>query len=185
MTFAATQARYDQQPEERRREERVNLSLSGRYALGDGREYPCTTIDISPGDIVIRAPNTKAQIGERVIAYINPIGRLEGTIARRFDGCLAIRLETNAQSRERLARKIASYVRGRRGSTTVDRSHERIDPIHRPATVSAPDAFLNVETIIQKLLHQGHALGDERKSVMAFLTKLSHEGLLRKSWQDR
>jgi hypothetical protein len=149
-------ARYDQQPEERRRDERVNLSLSGRYALGDGREYPCTTIDISPGDIVIRAPNTKAQIGERVIAYINQIGRVEGTIARRFDGCLVIGLETDAQKRERLARKIASCIRRCSGGTTVDRLHERIEPPLRPVTLSTPDAFRNLEAIVQKLIRQAY-----------------------------
>jgi len=181
MPLVATQARHDQQPNERRRDERVNLSLSGRYALGDGREYPCTTVDISPGGIVVRAPNTKAQIGERVIAYISQIGRVEGTIARRFDSCLVIRLETTAQSRETLVRKIASCIRRRSGSTMVDRPPGRIEPTHRPATLSTPDAFRNVEAIVQKLIRQGYALRNEKEGVMAVLTRLSHQGLLRKS----
>ena len=183
MPLATAKARYDQQPEERRRDERVNLSLSGRYALGDGRECPCTAIDISPGGIGIRAPNTKVQIGERVIAYISQIGRIEGTIARRLDSGLVIR--TNVRNRETLARKIASSIRRRSGSTTVDRVHERIEPTHRPATLSTPDNFQNVETIVQKLIWRGYALRNEREGVMGFLTKLSHEGLLRKSSPDR
>jgi len=51
--------------------------------LADRREFPCQVTDMSPGGMALVAPvNGKA--GERVIAYVDHIGRLEGTIARQF-----------------------------------------------------------------------------------------------------
>jgi hypothetical protein len=185
LPLVMSEARNDHHLIERRREGRVNLSLPGRYALGEGREYPCTTVNVSPGGVVIRAPNTKAQIGERAVAYISEIGRVEGTIARRFGSSLVIRLETNARNREKLAGKIASCSRRRSGSTMADRPHECIQASHRPATLSTPRDFLDVEAIVRRMIWQGYALRNEREGVMSFLTKLSDEGLLRKSSPDR
>ena len=39
-------------PQERRRFRRVKLSVLGRYMLEDRREFPCQTIDISPGAMI-------------------------------------------------------------------------------------------------------------------------------------
>ncbi|RZK89277.1 MAG: PilZ domain-containing protein, partial [Methylobacterium sp.] len=34
-----------------RRHQRVPVSLLGRYMLSDRREYPCQTVDMSPGGV--------------------------------------------------------------------------------------------------------------------------------------
>src|SRR2546430_14342382 len=69
--------------EERRRFQRVRVNLLGRYMLADRREFPCQVVDMSPGGMAVIAPvNGKA--GERVIAYIDHIGRLEGSIVPQF-----------------------------------------------------------------------------------------------------
>src|SRR5256886_14328444 len=69
--------------DERRRFQRVRVNLLGRYMLADRREFPCQVVDMSPGGMAVIAPvNGKA--GERVIAYIDHIGRLEGSIVPQF-----------------------------------------------------------------------------------------------------
>src|SRR6202158_3180104 len=70
--------------EERRRHQRVKVNLLGRYMLADRREFPCQVINMSPGGIAMVAP-VCGNPGERVIAYVDHLGRLEGKIARLLD----------------------------------------------------------------------------------------------------
>ena len=69
--------------EERREHPRVRVRLAGRYMLENGAEFPGETVDVSRVGVVIRGANT-GRIGERVIAYIDDLGRIEGVIVRSF-----------------------------------------------------------------------------------------------------
>src|SRR5215831_3704688 len=98
-----------QSGDERRRFPRVRISLPGRYLLPDGREFPCQVLDVSPGGIALLAPVVPAQ-GDRVIAYINRIGRLEGSVARHIpDGC-AMMLVATEHKRDRLAAQLPALA---------------------------------------------------------------------------
>ena len=66
--------------DERRRFQRVRVNLLGRYMLPDRREFPCQVTDMSPGGMALVAP-VAAELRERVIAYVDHIGRLEGVQA--------------------------------------------------------------------------------------------------------
>ena len=63
--------------EERRRHQRVKVNLLGRYMLADRREFPCQVVNMSPGGMALIAP-VAGNPGERVIAYVDHLGRLEG-----------------------------------------------------------------------------------------------------------
>ena len=67
--------------EERRRFQRVKVHLLGRYMLPDRREFPCQIINMSPGGLALLAPGI-GNVGDRVIAYLDHIGRGEGKITR-------------------------------------------------------------------------------------------------------
>src|SRR5262249_23040477 len=69
--------------EERRRFQRVRVNLLGRYMLSNRNEYPCQVANMSPGGMAVIAP-VSGQEGERVIAYIDHLGRLEGKIVRLY-----------------------------------------------------------------------------------------------------
>ena len=75
--------------EERRRFQRVRVNLLGRYMLADRREFPCQVTDMSPGGMAVIAP-VSGQTGERIIAYVDHLGRLEGLIARQFQNGFAM-----------------------------------------------------------------------------------------------
>ena len=55
---------------DRRRHSRVKVTLLGRYMLADRREFPCQTIDMSPGGVLLFAP-VKPGVGERVVVYLD------------------------------------------------------------------------------------------------------------------
>src|SRR5882672_3714613 len=75
--------------EERRRFQRVKVHLLGRYMLPDRREYPCQIINMSPGGLALLAPGI-GNVGDRVIAYLDHIGRVEGKITRIIDNGFAM-----------------------------------------------------------------------------------------------
>ena len=60
------------QQQERRRHDRVELSLPGRYMLRDRHEYPCATIDVSPMGVAIRGIE-RGSIGERIVGAVPAI----------------------------------------------------------------------------------------------------------------
>ncbi|HYC25292.1 MAG TPA: PilZ domain-containing protein, partial [Roseiarcus sp.] len=99
---------------ERRRHQRAKVTLRGRYMLADRREYVCQSIDISAGGIAILGA-IKGGIGERIVAYFDKIGRVEGMVVRHFDKCFVIELSASALKRERLDLRIGWIVKREAG----------------------------------------------------------------------
>ncbi len=91
--------------EDRRRFQRVNVNLLGRYMLADRREFPCQVINMSPGGMAAMAP-VDGQPGERIIAYVDHLGRLEGHIARQFQNGFAMTIAATARKRDKLAAQL-------------------------------------------------------------------------------
>lgn len=116
--------------EEHRRSDRVAVQLRGRYMLSDGREFECLTIDISPTGISVQGPQI-GRHGERVVVYIQNLGRVEGLIARRAPGVFALDIRAPETKRDRLAERIGWIVSHMEGATSELREHERheLDPV--------------------------------------------------------
>jgi hypothetical protein len=117
---------------ERRRFQRVAISLLGRYMLEDKREFPCETTDMSPGDVAIIAP-VRGEIGERVVAYLDQIGRIEGRIARYTERGFALRLSLPPVKREKIANQLTWLINRDALGMPEDRRHERVVPHLRHA----------------------------------------------------
>ena len=84
--------------EERRRFQRVKVHLLGRYMLPDRREFPCQIINMSPGGLELLAPGI-GNVGDRVIAYLDHIGRVEGRITRIIDNGFAMTIGATGSCR--------------------------------------------------------------------------------------
>lgn len=140
--------------EDRRRYERVELSLSGRCMLDGGCECACTTINISPEGIAVIAPGQSADVGEHIIAYISQMGRVEGRVGRRFDRGFVIELAATAQGRETLVRKIAAAMRRRQDGARADRPRREAERPRRPTAPMTPEEFENLTAVIRTLLER-------------------------------
>jgi hypothetical protein len=116
-----------QQPLERRRHQRVDIALLGRYMLEDKREFPCQTVDMSPGGVAMIAP-VRGQIDERVVAYFEHIGRIEGKIVRHTDRGFALAFNLPFAKREKIANQLTWLVNRDMLGMPEDRRHERIVP---------------------------------------------------------
>ena len=113
--------------EERRRFQRVKVHLLGRYMLPDRREFPCQIINMSPGGLALLAPGI-GNVGDRVIAYLDHIGRVEGKITRIIDNGFAMTVGATARKRDKLAAQLTWLANRDILNLPEDRRHDRIVP---------------------------------------------------------
>jgi hypothetical protein len=132
---------------ERRRHQRVKVRLTGQFMRQDRQEFPCATIDMSPGGIAFEA-EASGEIGERIIAYLNQIGRVEGTVARHFYGGFAIQMKLPPLKREKLADQLTWLANRQVLGMPEDRRHERIAPRERNTTLTLPGGREHLARII-------------------------------------
>jgi hypothetical protein len=92
---------------ERRRARRIRVRLRGRFLLSDGGEHPCETRDVSATGVSVGSPMIP-NLGERIVAYLDEIGRLEGVVVRRSPSQFALSLKTPGNRMDRLAQKLAA-----------------------------------------------------------------------------
>jgi hypothetical protein len=126
---AATARKFRSLPlaQERRRHQRVKVNLLGRYTLSDRREYPCQVVDMSPGGMALIAPVVGAP-DERVIAYVDHLGRLEGRIARLLDNGFAMTISATSRKRDKLAAQLTWLANRQILNLPEDRRHGRFTP---------------------------------------------------------
>jgi PilZ domain len=113
--------------QDRRRHQRVKVNLLGRYMLADRREFPCQVVDMSPGGMALVGP-VGGIAGERVIAYVDHLGRLEGKIARLFQNGFAMTISATARKRDKLAAQLTWLANRHILALPEDRRHGRIVP---------------------------------------------------------
>jgi hypothetical protein len=113
--------------EDRRRHQRVRVNLLGRYMLADRREFPCQVVNMSPGGMALIAPVT-GNAGERVIAYVDHLGRLEGHIARVFQNGFAMTIAATPRKRDKLAAQLTWLANRHLLASPEDRRHGRRVP---------------------------------------------------------
>jgi len=118
--------------------QRVKVSVLGRYMLADRREFPCQILEMSPGDAIVIAP-VSGIVGERLIAYIDHIGRIEGTMTEAIDGGFIMLIEATARKRDKMAAQLTWLANKDVLNLPEDRRHERVVPDNRHSTITLDD----------------------------------------------
>src|SRR6202451_2818264 len=142
--------------EERRRFQRVKVHLLGRYMLPDRREFPCQIINMSPGGLALLAPGI-GNVGDRVIAYLDHIGRVEGRITRIIDNGFAMTVEATLRKRDKLAAQLTWLANRNILNLPEDRRHGRFIPRKAMARLILPNGN-NVTCRIIDLSESGAAV---------------------------
>ena len=117
---------------------RVELTLFGRFMLENKQEFPCQILDMSPGSVGMITP-TSGEIGEKVIAYVDHLGRLEGKILRHLDGGFAMSINATSHKRDRMAAKLTWLANRHELNLPEDRRHERIAPRSQHGVIKLED----------------------------------------------
>ncbi|EJW10310.1 hypothetical protein A33M_0247 [Rhodovulum sp. PH10] len=154
---------------ERRRFQRVKVNLLGRYMLEDRREYPCQVVDMSPGGLAMIAPVSGFE-GERVVAYVDHVGRLEGVITRVFETGFAMTFSATPRKRDKLAAQLTWLANRSILNLPEDRRHGRFAP-KNPFTQLVMPNGLNLRCRVIDASLSGAAVStDQRPPVGALVT---------------
>ena len=147
--------------EEKRRFQRVKVHLLGRYMLPDRREFPCQVINMSPGGLALLGPGI-GNIGDRVIAYLDHIGRVEGKITRIIDNGFAMTVGATPRKRDKLAAQLTWLANRDILNLPEDRRHDRIVP-RNPICVLTLEDGVQMSCRIIDLSLSGAAIAAEKR----------------------
>jgi PilZ domain len=169
MALAERKSNLRALSEERRRFQRVRVNLLGRYMLADRREFPCQVVNMSPGGMALIAP-VGGQPAERVIAYVDHVGRLEGHIARIFQNGFAMTISATARKRDKLAAQLTWLANRHILDLPEDRRHGRIVPRNPMGRLILPNG-LNLTCRIIDVSQSGAGIAsDQRPAIGALVT---------------
>lgn len=107
--------------------QRVSVSLQGRLMLANYEEYVCKVVDMSPGDVRFACAGCP-RVNERIVAYIDHLGRIEGTVVKVLDDGFVISINATARKREKLAAQLTWLANKHELGLPEDRRHDRLAP---------------------------------------------------------
>lgn len=130
-TFAAA---YQERPQF----QYVRVQLYGRYMLADRSEHACRVIDMSPGGVSLRTER-RGRPGERVVAYIDHIGRVEGSVTELTEDGFVMSVMASERKRDKLAAQLTWLANKHELDLPEDRRHERVAPRNPVSALKLPD----------------------------------------------
>jgi hypothetical protein len=112
---------------DRRRHKRISVTLLGRFMRESKQEHACKLIDISAGGAAVTSP-VAVTIGERIVAYFDHVGGIEGEVVREFEGGFAFKIHATSHKREKLAAQLTWLANRGELDDEASRRHDRIAP---------------------------------------------------------
>ena len=106
--------------------------------LANKLEFPCQVLNMSPGGVALVTPVEGAE-GERIVTYIDHIGRLEGEVSRQFKGGFAVNFRATERKRDKLAAQLTWLANRSTLGLPEDRVHERVNPNNTQTSIVLPD----------------------------------------------
>ncbi|MEG6509880.1 PilZ domain-containing protein [Methyloligella sp. 2.7D] len=117
---------------------RVPVRIFGRFMREDKQEFPCRVINMSAGGMALLSP-VSCQRGERIVAYLDNFGRIEGIVARGFEGGFAVKIVASPVRREKIANLLTWSSNQDLLGDAETRIHERRAPKKRQSKLILPD----------------------------------------------
>ncbi|HVZ05338.1 PilZ domain-containing protein [Hyphomicrobium sp.] len=129
-----------------RRHRRIPLSLAGRFMRADRNEFNCQLKNISVGGALVTTPHAP-EIGERVVAYFDHLGGIEGVVTRQTADGFAFAFKVTEYKREKLAAQIMWLINRGDYPEEAGRLHERVGTRGRRTTLKVDDVIIDVELL--------------------------------------
>ena len=95
--------------QERRSQRRIRFRLQGRFLLPDGTEHPCEAVDATES-VVAFFSETAPQLGDRIVVYVEQLGRLDGVVKHRKKDRFALALTAGDVGQKKYAARLAALV---------------------------------------------------------------------------
>ena len=107
-------------------DESLPLRLTGRYRVGDGNEFPCEFVDLSPLGLRLRGPKS-GELYKWCTASIASVGLIEGLVVEAKQSSFVVGVIAPPRRLQRLAQRLhwqalrnAAKVQERRASERVE-----------------------------------------------------------------
>jgi len=124
---------------------RVIANVAGRYSLadlrnarGERRVFACRAVNLSCHAIALAAP-VRGKVGDRVIAHIDRLGKLEGPIDRLLERGFVMSIAATPEERVSLAAKIAWLDSHKNHEVAERRGDKRTVPTSPHSKIILPD----------------------------------------------
>ncbi|QFY60095.1 PilZ domain-containing protein [Rhizobium grahamii] len=118
--------------------QRVPINMQGRLMLANYEEYECLVIDMSPGDMYVTCQG-RPRSGERVIAYIDHLGRVEGYVLAVDARGFTMSITATERKREKLAAQLTWLANKHELGLPEDRRHDRLTPRETKTEITLED----------------------------------------------
>jgi hypothetical protein len=99
---------------DRREDVRIIVSITGRFSLanrrdrlGERRVFACRAVNVSPRAIAL-ASAASGNLGDRVIAHIEHLGKLDGLIIRVLERGFIMSITSTAEDPDEVQKKLVS-----------------------------------------------------------------------------
>ena len=116
----------------------VQVEFSARFMLHDGTELEGQVTQMSPGSAQLET-DARPKIGERIVAYVDHIGRIEGQAWRIEDDGFGMTVEATQRKRDKIAAQLTWFANRDELSLPEDRRHERVKPKETHNRLTLPD----------------------------------------------
>jgi hypothetical protein len=124
---------------------RLVVRIPGRFSLanrrdnlGNRRKFACRAVNISQNSMMLATP-VGGPIGERVIAYFEEFGKIQGPIVHVRDGGFIMRVVATNEERSKLLRKLIWLEHNKNYDVPDVRTYKRIVPEDPLSTLVFPD----------------------------------------------
>lgn len=105
----------------------VSINVPGRLMCADYSEHDCVAAAMSPGDVTFQCA-ARVRSNERIVAYLEHIGRVEGRVVAHEREGFSIMLNATSRKREKLAAQLTWLANKHELGLPEDRRHERLAP---------------------------------------------------------
>jgi hypothetical protein len=125
-----------------------------------------------------------ANPGERVIAYVDHVGRLEGMVARHFQNGFAMTIAATPRKRDKLAAQLTWLANRHILGLPEDRRHGRLTPKNQSGRLILPNG-VNIACRVIDISQSGAAIGTlERPEIGALVTIGKTQGRVVRHLED-
>jgi PilZ domain-containing protein len=127
MLTASTRTQSDPELPKPGQYSRVAVHLHGRLMRADHSEHDCVVEFMSPGDAVL-ACKSMPERGERIVAYLDHVGRIEGRVYECGTSNFTLSLNATERKRDKLSAQLTWLANKHELGLPEDRRHERLSP---------------------------------------------------------
>ncbi|MCY6380398.1 PilZ domain-containing protein [Hoeflea prorocentri] len=126
------------EPDEDTAYQNVVVNLHGRLMCADFTEYECVAVEMSPGEVQFKCA-ALPRLEERIVSYIDHIGRIEGKVTELLDDGFRMAVSAPDRKRQKLAAQLTWFANRNELGLPEDRRHERIVPRNPNAEIRLAD----------------------------------------------